>query len=143
MEKSGPNPGSPPECGGFRRTTLDWTRQFGLCDTEKVWVTSLVDSSRLRWNLTESGRSCGAVYSPRYLEQITKEDLEEPTFDLIDWYKQTIDERALLEFKDRNGDDMVTMSSDEETSQDAHEGSTCQCHRSHCFIGCDQSEEIE
>ena len=49
----------------------------------------------------------------------------------------------MLEFKDRNGDDMVTMSSDEETSQDAHEGSTCQCHRSHCFIGCDQSEEIE
>ena len=38
-----------------------------------------------------------------YLEQITKEDLEEPTFDLIGWYKQTIDERALLEFKDRNG----------------------------------------
>ena len=63
-----------------------------------------------------------------YLEQITKEDLEEPTFDLIGWYKQTIDERALLEFKDRNGDDMVTTSSDEETSQDAHEGSTCQCH---------------
>ena len=78
-----------------------------------------------------------------YLEKITKEDLEEPTFDLIDWYKQTIDEQALLEFKDRNGDDMVTMSSDEETSQDAHEGSTCQCHQSHCFIGCDQSEEIE
>ena len=65
MEKSGPSPGSPLECGGFWWTTLDWTCQFGPCDTEKVWVTSLVDSSRLRWNPTESGRSCGAVYSPR------------------------------------------------------------------------------
>ena len=65
VEKSGPNPGSSPEHGIFRRTTLNWTCQFGLCDTEKVWVTGLVDSSRFRWNPTESGRSCGAVYSPR------------------------------------------------------------------------------
>ena len=27
-----------------------------------------------------------------YMEEITKEDLEEPTFDLIEWYKQAIDE---------------------------------------------------
>ena len=64
MEKSGLNPGSPTEYGVFRLTTLDWTYQFGLCDTEKVWVTSPVDSSRLWWNPTESSRSCGAVYSP-------------------------------------------------------------------------------
>ena len=49
VEKSGPNPESLPEHGIFPRTTLDWTCQFGLCDTEKVWVTGLVDSSRFRW----------------------------------------------------------------------------------------------
>ena len=70
VEKSGPNLGSPLEYGVFRWTTQDWTCQFGLCDTEKVWVTSLVDSSRLRWNPTESGRSCGAVYSLRLLSII-------------------------------------------------------------------------
>ena len=61
VEKSGLNPGSPPEHGIFWQTTLDWTCQFGLCDTEKVWVTGLVDSNRFRWNPTESGRSCRAV----------------------------------------------------------------------------------
>ena len=37
-----------------------------------------------------------------YMEQITRNNLEEPTFDLIGWYIQCLEERRLLEFNDEN-----------------------------------------
>ena len=80
-----------------------------------------------------------------YMEQITRNNLEEPTFDLIGWYIQCLEERRLLEFNDEDTTNMDTSPGDEESSQSSHgsERHECSCARSHLLTGCSHDEDTD